>query len=616
MNRHGKFYAELAAELAEEDEDYYDEEDYYYEDEEDYYYEEGVEYDEEGGGKEGNQTTPSSTAAPTKNPFSTISPQQDEDYDVLAVMIPRLDTLWKESDAGGIPLLESEAVEGLRANEYDPSATAAFLKAQRQAKRNASAGHRSLKVVSSTAVAKSSDVNAEVLEGGDEGKKATSHTTASSRKASSPFSGSPFMSPSSPLSGKFTCDCTFVITGHVDAGKSTILGHLLLLLGKVPEMSSPRRADSPMPFAWLLDQSEEERRRGVTIDAGTFSFETDHRKVHVLDAPGHKEYVLSMISSATQADAALLIVTATHGEFEAGLAHGTKEHLRVLDTLGVGSIIIAVNKMDAVEFSQDRFDHVVREVKLLFKQLQISEARIAGICPISGTDGTNLLKTRPDLVPWYTGPSLIELMDTCPLESRLVTAPLRISVQDVQQNVLYAKVESGRLKKGATVQFLPCDLSVNVKSITKSTGGAVGEALAGEQVEIVARSTPVGLYPGCVGCERKTLIQVSTDFEARIQTFENLARPILPGTSFVMIAHALNVTVRVVALVSKLDGKGNWSKGMVKCIPANTQAIVIFRTENKVALDPAQSCRALGRFVFSQEGDTVAGGLIERVLTV
>lgn len=590
MNRHGKFYAELAADL--EEEGYIDDDDYYDEAEEDYYEGDCEEYEEK-------QTLREETPA-FVNPYTSIAPETDVDFDILYAVIPALDNMWNAEP--GIPLREEEAVECLRLEEYDPARALALIKSKRAAKKMTA---RSLKVSASPKSTAEMCAEADMTcVSGDKG------SPVKSLRDDDESCGS----PASPLGGKFTTDCTLVITGHVDAGKSTVLGHLLLLLGKVSGSDLVKVQDS-YQFAWLLDQSEEERRRGVTIDSGTFAFETAHRKVHVLDAPGHKEYVLSMISSATQADAALLIVTAAKGEFEAGLHHGTREHLQVLRTLGVGSIIVAVNKMDAVNYSKERFDHVVAELKLLFQELQIDDDVIAGICPVSGMDGSNMVSTSDQHTPWYKGKSLLELIDACPLESRLIDAPLRVTVQDVQQQTIYAKIECGRLKKGASVVFLPCDVTVGVKNLCKSTSaGPISEALAGEQVEITARASPVGLHPGCIGCDGRHRISVSTDFEARIQTFEALATPLLPGTSLIMIAHALHVTVKILALTSKMDAKGNWSKGMVKCIPANTQAIVIFRTEYKVALDPVVFCRALGRFVFSLDGETVAGGLIQKVL--
>ncbi|KPA86505.1 elongation factor 1-alpha putativehsp70 subfamily B suppressor 1 [Leptomonas pyrrhocoris] len=649
MNRHNKFYAEMAGEL-EEDDYNYDEEDYNYDEEYEGEYE--GEY-EEGEGKDTTGTSPpaarvaesgkTGAAAVTAhtNPFATISPQSDGDYDVLEVAIPQLYASWKVNAPTMLPLTEAEAVTALRASNYDLGPTVLQLKAKRDEQRTRRGGGGVLKVAAApgkatvTTVAaveseasrlkKHSETDEEEngLVDSNHSPGASSYRTAGSLRGSKGTSQrrTKQMLQMEPDLSK--PDCTFVVAGHVDAGKSTTLGHLLLLLGRVSmdevtknEKAGRSQHKESFKYAWLLDQSEEERRRGVTIDAGSFGFETAHRRVHVLDAPGHKDFVLNMISSATQADAALLVVNAATSEFETGLQHGTKEHLLVLKTLGVGSIVVAVNKMDSVGYSKDRYDYIVRELQLLLKQTRIPDEAIIGFCPISGMTGANICELDKAAAPWYSGPCLLEMIDQCPLESRLVSGPLRLSLQDVQGTTLYAKVESGKLFTGDNIVFVPSDVRIAVKAVQKPTvAGSVLVAFAGEPVEIVTNSSVTGLYPGCVGCDPNALIRSSIDFEAQIQTFRTLTRAILPGSTFTVVVHALTVQVRVIALISRLDAKtGSWSKGMVKCVPPATQAMVLFRAETPVALEPATECRALGRFVLQQDGDTVAGGLVMRVM--
>ncbi|KPI85785.1 elongation factor 1-alpha putative hsp70 subfamily B suppressor 1 [Leptomonas seymouri] len=647
MNRHNKFYAEVADVLEEDGYDY-EGDDYNYDEEYEGEYE-GEYYEEEKetavpppaalvtrAGKTG--ATPTTTKA---NPFTTISPQNDGDYELLLVAIPQLYASWRVNAPTMLPLTEAEAVAALRSSNYDLGPSVLHLKAKRDEERARRGGGGVLKVAA--APGKAAAVALPAVEAGssalkrhseeDEGENdvydsshspgASSYRTVGSQRCSKGTSQrrTKQMLEMEPDLAK--PDCTFVVAGHVDAGKSTTLGHLLLLLGRVSmddvaknEKAGRSQHKESFKYAWLLDQSEEERRRGVTIDSGSFCFETEHRRVHILDAPGHKDFVLSMISSATQADAALLVVNAATSEFETGLQHGTKEHLLVLKTLGVGSIVVVVNKMDSVGYSKDRYDHIVRELQLLLKQARIPDEAVVGFCPISGMSGANICELDKEAVPWYDGPCMLEMIDKCPLESRLVSGPLRLSLQDVQGSTLYAKVESGRLFTGDNIQFVPCDVRVAVKSVQKPTvSGSVLVAFAGETIEITTSSSVTGLYPGCVGCDPSMLIRSSTDFEAQIQTFRTLTRSILPGSTFTVIVHALTVQVRVIALISKMDSKtGNWSKGMVKCVPPVTQAMVLFRAETPVALEPATECRALGRFVLQQDGDTVAGGLVTRVM--
>lgn len=662
MNRHNKFYAEMAGELEEDDYDY-DEDDYNYDEEYEGEYE--GEYDEAADGAAASppaaRVTGKSTATATTiaahtvkvNPFTTIAPEKDGDFELLEVAVPQLHASWKVNAPTMLPLTEAEAVAALRASNYDMGPALLQLKAKREEEKAKRGGGGVLKVAAApgtkaaAAAAASAGANGQSgvdspLNGlrrrtdgsDDEGDDdplndshhspgASSYRTAGSLRGSKGTSQrrTKQMLEMEPDLSK--PDCTFVVAGHVDAGKSTTLGHLLLLLGRVSmddvernEKAGRSQHKESFKYAWLLDQSEEERRRGVTIDSGSFCFETEHRRVHILDAPGHKDFVLNMISSATQADAALLVVNAATSEFETGLQHGTKEHLLVLKTLGVGSIVVAVNKMDSVNYSKDRYDYIVRELQLLLKQTRIAEDSIIGFCPISGMTGTNICVRDASAAPWYEGPCLLDMIDKCPLESRLVSGPLRLSLQDVQGTTLYAKVESGKLFTGDNIQFVPSDVRINVKSVQKPTvSGSVLVAFAGETVEIQTSSSLTGLYPGCVGCDLTTLMYSSTDFEAQIQTFRTLTKSILPGSTFTVVVHALTVQVRVIALISKMDTKtGNWSKGMVKCVPPAAQAMVLFRTEMPVALEPATECRALGRFVLQQDGETVAGGLVTRVM--
>ncbi|RNF13856.1 Hsp70 subfamily B suppressor 1 [Trypanosoma conorhini] len=662
MNRHKKFYSTLGNQSYDDDYD-----DYYEEEEDDFYDEEELQYVVQAGaapaqpgkvsptaGCDATHGASSKTEELTSGAEHSLGPD-DVDYALVTALLAEFKRKWGKCASAQAPAPDPalcDIVEALREHSYDVDEAVAHAVLKLMEER-AEAGTQQPPPspaplplpVNAGAPAPTATLTGtagpkpggRTLKLGKGGKTTGAPTVNKSEETKKAVSAAPNGAHGTSVTSRLKKDeveasmpdpnkrdCTFVIAGHVDAGKSTTLGHLLLLLGRVSQSDVDRNEKSArqmnkesFKYAWLLDQSEEERRRGVTIDSGSYCFETEHRRINILDAPGHKDYVLSMISSATQADAALLVVTAVTSEFEVGLAHGTKEHLFILKTLSVGRLIVAVNKMDAVDYSRDRYDYVVRELKLLLKQLRFKEEAIVGFCPVSGMRGTNLLTVDHGATPWYEGPSLVQLFDQCPLESRLLDAPLRLSLQDVQVQAarLFCKVESGRLTKSSKVVFLPVDVKVQVKTIVKpTTGELVAAAFAGDAVEIDTDSSLVGLFPGCVGCLPTAPIRCSTDFEARVQTFATLQSSILPGTTFTMVVHALTVPVKVVALVAKMDRQGNWSKGMVKCIPKATQAIIVFRTASKIALEPAEACRALGRFLLQQDGNTVAGGLVEKMM--
>jgi len=228
-----------------------------------------------------------------------------------------------------------------------------------------------------------------------------------------------------------------IVIGHVDSGKSTLMGHLLFQLGQVSqkimhkyEQESRKLGKQSFMYAWLLDETEEERERGITMDVGQNRFETDHRVVTLLDAPGHKDFIPNMISGAYQADVAVLVVNATTGEFEAGFESGgqTREHALLVRSLGVSQLCIAVNKLDTVDWSHERFNNIRDKLKVfLTKQAGFRESDLNFI-PCSGLTGENLTKVSSSqtLKSWYQGPTLVEVVDTMKTPVRDIDKPFRL----------------------------------------------------------------------------------------------------------------------------------------------------------------------------------------------
>ena len=202
----------------------------------------------------------------------------------------------------------------------------------------------------------------------------------------------------------------FTQVGHVDAGKSTLMGHLLCLLGHVSKKElhknkteSQKLGKGSFAYAWVLDETGEERERGVTIDVAQTKFQTPKKTVNLLDAPGHKDFVPNMISGASQADVAILVVDSTPGGFEAGFEQGgqTREHVVLVRALGVQTLIVAVNKMENVGWCQKRYDHVSTELGVFLKSVGFKNNEIIFI-PVSGLEGENLLEKSQNsaLIGW------------------------------------------------------------------------------------------------------------------------------------------------------------------------------------------------------------------------
>ncbi len=206
----------------------------------------------------------------------------------------------------------------------------------------------------------------------------------------------------------------------MDAGKSTLMGHLLYLLGFVSkktihryETDSKKMGKNSFMYAWVLDETQEERTRGITMDIALSRFETPNRIVTLLDAPGHKDFIPNMITGATQADVALLVVDATKGEFETGFESGgqTREHTLLIRSLGISQLGVVINKLDNVDWSQDRYNEIVAKLSAFLKQAGFKEQDISYV-PCSGLTGENLIERSKinSLCSWFSGPSLVEII--------------------------------------------------------------------------------------------------------------------------------------------------------------------------------------------------------------
>eukprot|EP00897_Mesotaenium_endlicherianum_P009484 jgi/Mesen1/8564/ME000493S07920 len=301
-------------------------------------------------------------------------------------------------------------------------------------------------------------------------------------------------------------------------------------------------------YAWVLDEGADERARGVTMSVAVAHFETAKRRIVLLDAPGHRDFVPSMISGASQADAAILVIDATPGAFEDGMdgqqgggAGGagsgqTREHAQLARSLGVEQLLVAVNKLDSVDYSQDVFESIRGQ---LAPFLRVCGFRDAGIqwLPISGLDGQNLSRkpTAPKLLSWYHGPTLLEAIDAFKPPARQVGRPLRLAVAEIMrsrslgQAALSGKLEGGAIRPGSKVLVSPMGELATVKAL-EMRGQAVPVARAGDSVDVGLLDVDASaIVPGGVLCHPEYPIPVATRFEAKVLTLV-LAVPLLRGS--------------------------------------------------------------------------------------
>ncbi|KAJ3634938.1 hypothetical protein MTP99_007879 [Tenebrio molitor] len=420
-----------------------------------------------------------------------------------------------------------------------------------------------------------------------------------------------------------------VVIGHVDAGKSTLMGHLLFDLGQVNqrtmhkyEQESRKLGKQSFMYAWVLDETGEERNRGITMDVGRSQFETKTKHVTLLDAPGHKDFIPNMISGAGQADVALLVVDATRGEFETGFDFGgqTREHALLVRSLGVTQLAVAINKLDTVSWSKERFDEISQKLKTFLKQAGFREGDVTFV-PCSGLTGQNLTSkpTENELLTWYSGPCLLEVIDSFRTPDRSVSKPFRLSVNDIFKGTgsgfcVSGRVETGSLNVGDRVMVCPSRELSNVKSLfIEDLSQTV--VFAGDQATVTLSGIEMqNVSIGNVLCDPQNPVQVSSKFQARIVVF-NLTVPITKGFSVILHHQSLVEPAVVSKLISQLNrSTGELVKKHPRFLNNNTSAIVEIQISKPIALELYSDCKELGRFMLRVGGVTIAAGLITKII--
>ncbi|XP_063079189.1 HBS1-like protein isoform X2 [Engraulis encrasicolus] len=419
-----------------------------------------------------------------------------------------------------------------------------------------------------------------------------------------------------------------VVIGHVDAGKSTLMGHLLYLLGNVNkrtmhkyEQEAKKAGKASFAYAWVLDETGEERDRGVTMDVGMTKFETDSKVVTLMDAPGHRDFIPNMITGAAQADVAVLVVDASRGEFEAGFEAGgqTREHALLVRSLGVTQLAVAVNKMDQVSWQQERFQEITKKLGHFLKQAGFKDSDVFYI-PSSGLSGENLTSRSsvPELTAWYKGPCLLEQIDGLKPPQRSVDQPFRLCVSDVFKDqgsgfCVTGKVEAGYVQTGDRMLAMPPNETCTVKAITLHDE-AQDWAAAGDHVTLfVTGMDIIKINVGCVFCDPKAPIRACTRFRARILLF-NIEVPITQGFPVLLHYQTVSEPATIRKLVSILHkSNGEVLKKKPKCLGKGQNAVVEIQTQRPVALELYKDYKELGRFMLRYVGSTIAAGVITEI---
>ncbi len=419
-----------------------------------------------------------------------------------------------------------------------------------------------------------------------------------------------------------------VVCGHVDHGKSTLMGHFLVEQGAVDDRtieeyakeSEKTGSGDSFKFAWVMDSLKDERERGVTIDLAFQRFETQKYFYTLIDAPGHRDFVKNMITGASEADASVLVVSAQKGESDVGMASGgqTREHAFLLFTLGVSQLIVSINKMDdnTVKYSKERFEEVKAEAERLVKTVGFPLDKVQFV-PTSGWIGDNLTK-KSENMSWYTGPTLLEALNNLVEPSKPLDKPLRIPIQDVYTitgvgTVPVGRVETGIMKVGSTVVIAPGGVTAEVKSI-ETHHTAIQQAQAGDNIGFNLRGiSKDDISRGNVLGSTNGPPTVAKEFIARIIVV-NHPTAIAPGYTPVLHAHTAQAAGTIIELISKIDPRtGQPVEDKPKAIKTGDSAVVRIKPLKPFCIEAFKEYPELGRFAMRDMGMTVAAGIVSEI---
>ncbi|NXD12440.1 ERF3A factor, partial [Nothocercus nigrocapillus] len=391
-----------------------------------------------------------------------------------------------------------------------------------------------------------------------------------------------------------------VFIGHVDAGKSTIGGQIMYLTGMVDkrtlekyEREAKEKNRETWYLSWALDTNQEERDKGKTVEVGRAYFETEKKHFTILDAPGHKSFVPNMIGGASQADLAVLVISARKGEFETGFEKGgqTREHAMLAKTAGVKHLIVLINKMDdpTVNWSNERYEECKEKLVPFLKKVGFNPKKDIHFMPCSGLTGANL-KEQSEFCPWYIGLPFIPYLDNLPNFNRSVDGPIRLPIVDKYKHnvevlgILSDDVETDSVAPGE-------NLKIRLKGI--------------EEEEIL---------PGFILCDPNNLCHSGRTFDAQIVIIEHKSI-ICPGYNAVLHIHTCIEEVEITALICLVDKKtGEKSKTRPRFVKQDQVCIARLRTAGTICLETFKDFPQMGRFTLRDEGKTIAIGKVLKLV--
>jgi len=407
-----------------------------------------------------------------------------------------------------------------------------------------------------------------------------------------------------------------VSIGHVDHGKSTLIGRLLFDSGNIPEQEMRKLKElakelkkETFEFAFVMDNLKEERERGVTIDLMYKGFDTPKHYFTIIDAPGHRDFIKNMITGASQADAAILVVSTKDG-----IQDQTKEHVYLAKVLGINQVIVALNKMDAVNYDEHKFKEVKDAVTKLLQSVGYKIEKIPFI-PLSAYMGDNVVK-KSDKMGWYKGPTLMEALDQhIEAPEKPIHKPLRLPVQDVYSitgvgTVPVGRVETGVIKPNDKIIFEPSGVVAEVKSL-EMHHKQLPKAEPGDNIGFNVRGiAKTQIKAGDVVSHPDTPPTVVKEFTGQIIVLQH-PTVITKGYTPVFHMHTAHVACKIIDIVKKLDPKtGATLEEHPDMLKAGDAAIIKVQPTQPVVLEKQSDFPQLAKFAIRDMGKTIAAGVV------
>jgi len=409
-----------------------------------------------------------------------------------------------------------------------------------------------------------------------------------------------------------------VIVGHVDHGKSTVIGRLLadthsLPEGKLEQVRAQCELNSrPFEYAFLLDALKDEQAQGITIDAARVFFKSRQRHYLILDAPGHIEFLKNMITGAARAEAALLVIDAAEGVQENSRRHGY-----MVSLLGLRQLAVVVNKMDLVSWDRVVYDRIVREYGAFLDQVGIKPS---AFIPVSGRGGDNIADRSPNL-PWYSGPTVLDALDAFHTEPPPVERSFRMPVQDVykftkqgdDRRIVAGTIDSGTLAVGDTVVFYPSGKKSRVKTIEAFNAPTQTRATAGNTVGFTLQEQIYITRGEIAALEREPRPQVTT--RLRVSLFWLGKDPMVKRKEYLLKLGTARVPARVEEILRVMDASTLGPTEQAAAVQRHDVAECVLKLDRAIACDLAEDVAATSRFVIVDDYEIRGGGIVREALS-